>query len=216
MWSPSICCCLNCVFPRPGLPKLSPAVTSCQPVVSTWLPSLPRDSPPLPPEPRRAFQQAASGTDGIQDLSTPQSGGDPGDRPSEPRSRRDGAPDTQERSQRVGIREKERATGEEQRDRRSLESRDTHTHIHTHGGQTTKTPFHPPTVAPRSRGPPQPATQPPSLTRSLDTTSRGPLDGQSHRPRPGLQSECARLQESPEMRVYMTHEKCAQTHGAGL
>lgn len=38
------CCCLNCVFPRPGLPKLSPAVTSCQPVVSTLFLSLPRDN----------------------------------------------------------------------------------------------------------------------------------------------------------------------------
>lgn len=49
------CCCLNCVFPRPGLPELSPAVTSCQPVVSTLLPSLPRDNSHRQPEPGRAL-----------------------------------------------------------------------------------------------------------------------------------------------------------------
>lgn len=54
-----VCCCLNRVFPRPGLPKLSPAVTSCQPVLSTLPLSPPRDSPHRRPEPRRTSQQAA-------------------------------------------------------------------------------------------------------------------------------------------------------------
>lgn len=57
-----ICCCLNCVFPRPGLPKLSPAVTSCQPVVSPRLRSLPRDHPPpVRRSPRRALLTGSLG-----------------------------------------------------------------------------------------------------------------------------------------------------------
>lgn len=50
-----ICCCLNCAFPRLGLPKLSPAVTSCQPVVSPRRLSLPRDHPALSAGAQKSF-----------------------------------------------------------------------------------------------------------------------------------------------------------------
>lgn len=206
-------------------------MTSCQPVVSTWLPSLPRDSPPRPPKPRRAFQQAASGTDGIQDLRTPQSGGDPGERPAEPRSQRRSPGHTRTESEGGNPRKRESNRRGAERQMFTRKQGHTHTHMHRHGGgqghththahtrgggQTTKTHFHPPTVAPRNWGPPPPATQPPSPTRSLDTTSPGRLDGQSPRPAQAY---------SPSVRVYKSPRRCActwrrrsvaRTHGAGL
>lgn len=107
----------------------------------------------------------------------------------------DGAPDTRERSQRAGIREKERATGEEQRDRCSLESRDTHTHAHTRGGgrQRRLISTHRPWL-PGTGG---------LLRQLLNHQAR--RGASTRHPRDGWTGS---LQESPEMRVYMAQEKC--------
>lgn len=123
------CCCLNCVFPRPGLPKLSPAVTSCQPVVSTLLPSLPRDSTHGQLDPRGVFRQADRWADGTQCLSTLQSGGHPW------RDSCGGEPERQtprETGMEAGS-QKKRSTREEQSGRwRRRESVHAYTHTYTH------------------------------------------------------------------------------------
>lgn len=128
-----VCCCLNCVFPRPSLPKLSPAVTSCQPVVSTLLFCLPRDSSHWSARAQKSFPT------GVQSLNTLQSAETHCQTAMETKQKTDRRLDKQKWGLRDGIRERERETGEEQRWMWNRKQGCMHLHTHMRARTHTRT-----------------------------------------------------------------------------